>query len=406
MRSDLASHLGPIAWNLSPLWAVAPRVDCKNAGMMETNLLSLSYGRIIRKDIGGIGGLRPESYETYNIIEDGDVVLRMTDLQNDKRSIRVGQASERGLITSAYITVRPDRSKTDPRFVGAVLRAYDTQKVYYEMGAGVRQNLGYAELVDLPIPMPPKEIQERIADYLDRETGEIDAMLGKLDDLAETLQKRRIAAISTAIRQSEAHSCALGIIFSFHNGDRGANYPSREEMVSSGVPFINAGHLLNGSVSVENMNFITSDHFKRMGGAKLIPGDILFCLRGSVGKFGMFSSPYQTGALASSLVALRSRDSESDLRYLSFALGSDDFTAAVALSLTGSAQPNLSVDQLAQLQIPAPPPAEQKRIADHLDEVTGTIDVMLAKVAELKALLIERRAALITDVVTGRKEVA
>ena len=248
--------------------------------------------------------------------------------------------------------------------------------------------------------------QMRIADYLDRETGEIDAMLGKLDDLAETLQKRRIAAISTAIRQSEAHSCALGIIFSFHNGDRGANYPSREEMVSSGVPFINAGHLLNGSVSVENMNFITSDHFKRMGGAKLIPGDILFCLRGSVGKFGMFSSPYQTGALASSLVALRSRDSESDLRYLSFALGSDDFTAAVALSLTGSAQPNLSVDQLAQLQIPAPPPAEQKRIADHLDEVTGTIDVMLAKVAELKALLIERRAALITDVVTGRKEVA
>ena len=48
---------------------------------------------------------------------------------------------------------------------------------------------------------------------------------------------------------------------------------------------------------------------------------------------------------------------------------------------------------------------EQCRIADHLDEVTGRIDAMLAKVAELKALLVERRAALITDVVTGRKKV-
>ncbi|MBM7331665.1 hypothetical protein JS562_53755 [Agrobacterium sp. S2] len=51
-------------------------------------------------------------------------------------------------------------------------------------------------------------------------------------------------------------------------------------------------------------------------------------------------------------------------------------------------------------------PAERARIADHLDEVTSKIDAMLAKVAELKSLLIERRAALITDVVTGRKAVA
>ena len=57
-------------------------------------------------------------------------------------------------------------------------------------------------------------------------------------------------------------------------------------------------------------------------------------------------------------------------------------------------------------RVPVPPREEQRRIADHLDEVTGKIDAMLAKVAELKSLLIERRAALITDVVTGRKAVA
>ena len=48
---------------------------------------------------------------------------------------------------------------------------------------------------------------------------------------------------------------------------------------------------------------------------------------------------------------------------------------------------------------------EQQRIADHLDEVTGRIDAMHATIDELKALLVERRAALITDVVTGQKKV-
>ena len=61
---------------------------------------------------------------------------------------------------------------------------------------------------------------------------------------------------------------------------------------------------------------------------------------------------------------------------------------------------------LRRWRVPNPPIDEQRRIADHLDEVTGKIDAMLAKVAELKSLLIERRAALIADVVTGRKKVA
>ena len=62
-------------------------------------------------------------------------------------------------------------------------------------------------------------------------------------------------------------------------------------------------------------------------------------------------------------------------------------------------------EDFADLMVPMPPLAEQTRIADHLDEVTGKIDHMLAKTAELKSLLIERRSALITDVVTGKKQV-
>src|SRR5699024_1750973 len=157
--------------------------------------LSLSYGQIIRKDIAEIGGLQPGSYETYNIIEPGDTVLRMTDLQNDQRSIRTGLAQERGIITSAYVTVRPIDRYVEPRFFSAVLRAYDINKVFYEMGAGVRQTLKYDELAQLPIPLPPLGTQRIIADFLDRETAEIDAMIDKLDAVVQELIQRRARLI-------------------------------------------------------------------------------------------------------------------------------------------------------------------------------------------------------------------
>ena len=74
----------------------------KNRLGQENNLLSLSYGKIVRKDINSSDGLLPESFNTYNIVEADDIIIRPTDLQNDKRSLRTGLVHERGIITSAY----------------------------------------------------------------------------------------------------------------------------------------------------------------------------------------------------------------------------------------------------------------------------------------------------------------
>lgn len=95
----------PDNWDIHPLDFYF--LEHKNPNLVgkENNLLSLSYGRIIRKDINSTGGLLPASYNTYNIIDSGDIVLRLTDLQNDQRSLRTGLAKERGLVTSAYVTL-------------------------------------------------------------------------------------------------------------------------------------------------------------------------------------------------------------------------------------------------------------------------------------------------------------
>ena len=99
----------PENWEVKQLRTYFSRRINKNIHLQEKNLLSLSYGRIVCKNIDTKEGLLPESFDGYNIIEDGDIVIRGTDLQNDHRSLRTGLVTERGIITYAYMTLRPQK---------------------------------------------------------------------------------------------------------------------------------------------------------------------------------------------------------------------------------------------------------------------------------------------------------
>ena len=109
MRDSGIDFVGtiPAHWIMHPVYYYFGERKKKNIFGLENNLLSLSYGKIVRKDINTNDGLLPASFNTYNIIEAGDIVIRPTDLQNDKRSLRTGLAKERGIITSAYIALMP-----------------------------------------------------------------------------------------------------------------------------------------------------------------------------------------------------------------------------------------------------------------------------------------------------------
>lgn len=168
-------------WNISPLGYLCSEIKNPNRLLLENNRLSLSYGKVVRKDIESTEGLLPESFDGYNIIERGDVVLRLTDLQNDKKSLRVGLAIEKGIITSAYTTIR--LHKGDPRWLYYTLHSYDLQKVFYSLGSGLRQSMGFEDLKSLPVALPPSEVQSEICDYLD-------VQISKLSSLIEAKRKQ------------------------------------------------------------------------------------------------------------------------------------------------------------------------------------------------------------------------
>lgn len=188
----------PKEWNINVLFQLVSQVKNKNKDLVETNLLSLSYGKIKRKNIDHTDGLIPASFDGYNIIEDGDIVLRLTDLQNDQTSLRVGRATERGIITSAYTTLRPVNFKTS-KFIYYLLHAFDIRKGFYGMGAGVRQGLNYDEVKVLKLPIPPQEEQTVIVAYLDTQCAKIDEIIAEAKASIEDYKQWKASIIYESV---------------------------------------------------------------------------------------------------------------------------------------------------------------------------------------------------------------
>jgi len=188
----------PRHWELLPGFAVLKEGKEKNIGMIEETVLSLSYGKVVIKPPEKLTGLVPESFETYQIINPNDIVIRPTDLQNDHESLRTGIAKDRGIITSAYICLKSDPSQNST-FIHYLLHAYDLLKVYYGMGSGLRQNLDFRDFKRLDLCLPPREEQDRIANFLDQRTAEIDAAIAKKQRLIELLKEQKAILINQAV---------------------------------------------------------------------------------------------------------------------------------------------------------------------------------------------------------------
>jgi type I restriction enzyme S subunit len=164
----------------------------------------------------------------------------------------------------------------------------------------------------------------------------------------------------------------LGEVCFFENGDRGENYPSKSVQTVSGIPFINAGHLTDSGIDFSDMNYIPKERFEILKKGKIRKEDILFCLRGSLGKVASVEN-LDEGVIASSLVIVRSGSLVLNKFLLSY-FKSNLCSQMIEQFRNGAAQPNLSAASLKKFYCPLPPLDEQKRIVAILDEAFEGID--------------------------------
>ena len=159
-----------------------------------------------------------------------------------------------------------------------------------------------------------------------------------------------------------AHLSNLVLIL---NGDRGQNYPSKSKLQNEGIPFVSASNIESGIVSSDNLLYLSELQYKTLGAGKLMAGDIVYCIRGSLGKCGIFTM--EKGAIASSLVIVRSVLKEACItNYIFLYLNSVFAGKEIKKYDNGSAQPNLAAKDFMRFLVPVPPLDEQKAICTKL----------------------------------------
>ena len=189
----------------------------------------------------------------------------------------------------------------------------------------------------------------------------------------------------------------LGDIATLINGDRGKNYPSQADITDEGdIPFVNAGHLNGRSIDFEEMNYISQDKFNRLSSGKFVKGDVLYCLRGSLGKKAIVNDDVE-GAIASSLVIIRPDYNRIDGDYLMFSLDSPSIKEQLIKANNGSSQPNLSAASVREYQIELPDMKVQKDVVNKLAKVRTIIDSRQHEIDLLDELIKARFVELFFD---------
>lgn len=411
----------PTAWDVKPLFTVLSETDQRNSSMEERNLLSLSYGKVIRKDIYALGGLLPESFETYQIVQAGDIVLRLTDLQNDQRSLRVGLVSERGIITSAYVNLR-SRPQHDPRFLFYQLHNADIRKVFYNFGGGVRQSMKFADLRRLPILVPPHAEQKQIADFLDRETAKIDDLMERKYALVRELESQKAELVLLYVLQGTQHAQKRRYSGSPWLGEIPDHWKtSRLKYATSLIvdcphetpvyspdgefPAIRTADVRLGTIDLRHAyRLAENEYLSRVRRARVLPYDIVYGREGERWGFAACVPESPTVCLGQRMMQFRSAR-HFDARFLMWHLNASCVYKQGAVDTVGATSPHVNVETIRNYQLVEPPLDEQRMIADRIDRETSKNDELVTVVDAGIERLHEYRLSLVSAAVTGQIDI-
>lgn len=379
----------------------------KNKGMEENNLLSLSYGNIVRKNIETKEGLLPDSFETYNIIESGDIVFRLTDLQNDKHSLRTGLCKEKGIITSAYITLITPKD-VNCVYMHYLFHIYDICKVFYNMGDGVRQGMNYDDLCKLSVLIPPLSTQQNIATFLDKKCAAIDSAVEKELLLIEKLKSYKQSVITQAVtkgirpnrKMKQSGIEWIGEIPQEWEVKRlKFSAKTRNEKYSENYGKLDYFGLEN--IESQSAKYIVTENIYDLEQSQICrKGDIAFGkLRPYLAK--VYEIP-KNECCSSEFVLFY--DFKGINIYYKYLFLSHGFINIVDASTYGTKMPRANADFIKNLFIPLPPIDEQQEIALYLDKKCTAIESAISKKTSLIDKLKEYKKSLIYECVTGKRE--
>ena len=259
------------------------------------------------------------------------------------------------------------------------------------------------------MPLPPLDTQRAIADYLDRETTQIDTLIAKQEQLISRFQERRDAGWAwalTSVADSAPSTTLRRMIVSIADGPFGSSLTSAHYS-DSGARVIRLGNVGINEFKNEDQAFVPIEYFRELLAHEARAGDVIIAgLGDDQAPLGRAAVLPEVGPAIVKADCYRVRPRpEVDSAYLAWALSTPQLRHQFSLLARGATRARLNTAVVQQAVIPLPPLDEQRRIVAYLDEQTAKIDTLIAKAQRFIELAKERREALITAAVTGQLDV-
>ena len=274
-------------------------------------------------------------------------------------------ATEKCCIGRGLASIRPLSENINKKYLYYLLNSKYNELNKFGTGstfkAITKENLCNLKCAEVP------DIKEQIevVNKLDNVNQIIEIKKKQLEELSIIIKSQFVEMFETEKRYVKLEDVCI-----FINGDRGKNYPSADKISknSNGVPFINAGLLTNNTVDWENMNYISEETYNKLRAGKIQKDDILYCLRGSLGKHAIIDFDNK-GAIASSLVILRANQNKIQTNFLLIQLGMDEIIRQQNQANNGSSQPNLSASSVKKYKIKLPDIEMQNKFVNIVKQI-------------------------------------
>lgn len=417
----------PSHWEVVRGLGVLSENKSKNTQLENSTVLSLSYGKIIvKKDIDS--GLVPEEYSSYQIVKPGFIIVRSTDLQNDKTSLRIGYVCNEGIITSAYLGLQVKGNNND-KYLYYFLHDWDITKEIYRHGNGLRQSLSWNDLRDIDVLLPPLSEQDAIVRYLDSATSEIDKAMAMQQKMIDLLNERKQIIIQNAVTKGLDENVEMkesGVewigripkhweVLNFRHlikilTDFTANGSFGD--LASNVKYLDIKDYarlvrltdLRNNFDEEKGVWVNKSSYEYLAKSELHGGELLIA---NVGAYSglpwiMPNVSFRT-TLAPNMFMLKLQDVITE--YIYYLLSSSMYFAHLQKVASATAQPKLNKNNIRELNIVLPPKSEQQQIVTYLDSEMQRFDSAITNCQRQITLLQERKQIIINEVVTGKVRV-
>lgn len=417
----------PSHWEVVRGLGVFSENKSKNTQLENSTVLSLSYGKIIvKKDIDS--GLVPEEYSSYQIVRPGCIIVRSTDLQNDKTSLRIGYVCDEGIITSAYLGLQVKGNNND-KYLYYFLHDWDITKEIYRHGNGLRQSLSWNDLRDNSVLLPPLSEQDAIVRYLDTATSEIDKAIAMQQKMIDLLNERKQIIIQNAVTKGLDENVEMkesgvewigripkhwevepfGRHFTFGKG-----LPiTKANLQEEGIAVISYGQIhaknnLGTTLTESLVRYVSPTYIETHPQCLLKGNDFIFAdtsedIEGS-GNFAFNDFDNKIFAGYHTVVAR-----PNDLffpKYYAYLFKSKAWKSQIQSLVNGVKVYSIGRRILKTSMLLIPSEDEQKNIVKFLDKQTSAIENTIETISRQITLLQERKQIIINEVVTGKVRVS